>query len=255
MPTVRAIAVPTLADFADMGTDILEIAGGEYTPGRINISGIDRSSRPLIIRPASGKKVIWNGGAGSDGAFYFGYPTLAPARGFTFDGRNGAGSAWLFTNYNLGSTGIFWVGGSSKLKFLGLTFSGNTGIKQGQNSHSFYLSNNTDPGSNPGRCYDIEIAYCQIDGGNRTVTGSQCYHDPGPYDVDFHDNEVTNCDTGCLWATIQSTYMRIRNNTFTDCDRAIAVDGPQGVARGNTSHNAPATITAPFVDDGTNHWG
>jgi hypothetical protein len=245
-----------LALFNDPTIDVIELAGGEYTTGRISIT-IARTATPMTICPAPGATVVWNGRGGSVGAFYFGLTDAnapAPASGFTFDGRNGPGSSWLFTNYNLGSTGIFWMGGSHHLQFLGLKFAGNTGIRQGQNSHSFYISNNNE-GSEAGRSHDIEIAYCQIDGSNRTVTGSQCWHNPGPYNVDFHDNQVANCDSGCVWGAVPSTNMKIRNNAFTDCDRAIDVHGPVGVASGNVSHNAPISIEAPFVDDGTNNWG
>jgi hypothetical protein len=252
-PVIRTVGVPTQADFADQSIDILEISAGEYSPGVTTISGIDRSARPLIVRPSPGASVVWNGSGAADGAFYFGWPTRSPAIGFTFDGRNGSGSSWLFTNYNLGSTGIFWTGGSRALRFLGLTFNGNTGIRAGANSHTFYVSNNNE-GSEDGRSRDIEIAFCSIDGGGRTVTASQCYHDPGPIKVDFHDNAITNCDYGCVWWANSSTDMAIRNNRFSDCDYAIDVRNTEGVASGNVSNNARAYIEAPFSDDGTNSW-
>jgi hypothetical protein len=59
VPVIRTAGLPSLSDFKDISINILEIDAGEYRPGRIDLSGINRLEpsfqlpygRPLLVRP------------------------------------------------------------------------------------------------------------------------------------------------------------------------------------------------------------
>lgn len=267
-PVIRRVGIPTRADF-EADIDVLEIVAGEYKPKTIELDRINRqfngTTRPLLVRPAKNAAVIWNGiNSGTDGAFTFGN---VKDRGesvsyITFDGSGGGnGGSWLFTNYNLGSTGLFWMGGSHHLTFKHLDVSGIKGIREGYNSHIFYVSNNVNPlkkdanGNdttipNPpsllesGRSHDITISNCRIDGGNHTLTGMQAQHEPGPYNIVFSHNTVYNASAGVILNAAPSNQIAVYDNSFVDCDFAIKVkDGIHGYATGNTLINSAIEIS------------
>ena len=92
-----------LAKMADMTIDVIELTAGTYSAltNPTYVDGIDRTSRPLTIRPASGATVIIPGGTRP--AFYFGlsskvsYTTMP---GLTLSGFN----------FSATDDGILWTG-------------------------------------------------------------------------------------------------------------------------------------------------
>jgi hypothetical protein len=90
---------------ADMSIDVIEMQGGAYQDWHAVAIDVDRTARPLLIRPAPGAQVIWDGTTddSGDGVFYFGgnsktaYITFDPA---------GTGGSFLIQNYALGQTGL-----------------------------------------------------------------------------------------------------------------------------------------------------
>lgn len=240
---VRQVGLPALDDFYDMSIDVLEIVGGVYHPPRYNIS-MDRSARPLTVRPAEGARVVWVGGVNN--GLYFGWTPNISTAGYTFDGSPGQ---WIFTDYRIGQTGIIYMTRSRGMKFKNLDFAGNVGLNPvNSNSHTFYIANDNQ---------DIEIAHCRIDGAG-TLTGCQIYHDPLPDSVDFHHNIMTRCLDGCIWwgqsDEIPQTDIQARDNVFIDCVNSLDTNKVNGVARRNWALRSPKNIRSPFVDDGTNEW-
>lgn len=99
----------TQANFAtmvsDMTIDIIEMAAGTYQDWHHVVLDVDRSARPLLIRPAPGAAVIWDGTTddSTDGLFYFG--VSAKAAYIIFDPA-GTGGSFTIQKYNIGQTAL-----------------------------------------------------------------------------------------------------------------------------------------------------
>jgi methyl-accepting chemotaxis protein len=145
----------TLSDLltvmADMTIDIIEMASGTYHFAGTAVN-IDRSARPLTVRPAAGATVTFAGDVASGGQFYFGLGGAASyitMEGFTFSG------------YSIGDTGIVWLGNASHITLNDMTVHTVTVTGSGPiYSWALYLS--IDAGTSP--------SYIVAD--NWTVTGS-----------------------------------------------------------------------------------
>lgn len=102
-----------LAMVADMSIDAIEIAGGTYTWDDVEID-IDRSARPLAIRPRAGETVTFVGnGSTSSGTFFFGLNSTTKwitMSGFTFDG------------IALAQAGVFELRSGDYISLLDMTF-------------------------------------------------------------------------------------------------------------------------------------
>jgi hypothetical protein len=85
---------------ADMDVDVIELTSGTYRLGAVEIN-VDRTSRPLTIRPTGGASVTFKGSgeATAGGQFYFGLSS--PAKWITFSGP------FTFDGYLLAQAGIF----------------------------------------------------------------------------------------------------------------------------------------------------
>jgi hypothetical protein len=99
-PTLTAATLQSAA--ANMSIDVIELTSGTYHLGDAVYFDVDRTSRPLTIRPASGATVTFTGSgdATASGQFYFGLHTKTrwiTMTGFTFD------------SYLLAQAGIFEV--------------------------------------------------------------------------------------------------------------------------------------------------
>lgn len=102
-------AAAFLSLVANMTYDAIEIAGGTYTWDGVHID-VDRSSRPLTVRPRSGEIVTFVGdGATSEGIFFLGYNSYTAY--ITFDGIIDGG--FQFTGMELAAAGIWEVRSSS----------------------------------------------------------------------------------------------------------------------------------------------
>lgn len=111
-PTLTASALQSAA--SDMSIDVIELTSGTYHLGNAVYFDVDRSGRPLTIRPASGAKVTFagSGDATASGQFFFGLNKRArwiTMSGFTFDG------------YLLAQAGIFEVRQSDHITLTGMT--------------------------------------------------------------------------------------------------------------------------------------
>ena len=90
---------------ADTSIDVIELGAGTYSNWTHCDIDVDRSSRPLLIRPAPGAAVVFDdtGGMSTDGLFYFGMAALAAY--ITIEGKYQGGTITV-QNYNLGQTAI-----------------------------------------------------------------------------------------------------------------------------------------------------
>lgn len=142
-----------LALMKDMTVDVIEMGAGTYHFAGQMMINIDRSSRPLTVRPATGATVIFKGdGSGADwGQFYFGrggqaaYITM---QGFIFDG------------YTLAGTAVVWVGNAHHITLNNMTVR-NTTAAAGRQIYiwALYLS------------YDAGVSAQNITADNWTVLG------------------------------------------------------------------------------------
>lgn len=106
-----------LSKTTDTSIDVIELAAGTYTWQDVQID-VDRTSRPLTIRPASGATVNFVGPATSSGSiFYLGQSTFT--KHITFDGSPGA---MVFKDFELASSGVFEPRGTDYCTFKYLTF-------------------------------------------------------------------------------------------------------------------------------------
>lgn len=129
-----------LAALADPTIDVLELAPGTYHFAETVIN-IDRTDRPLIVRPAANARVIFAGDAAGGGQFYFGLGGVAAYLAFEFGGVT-------FDGYTLGDTGLVWMGNANHITFDGPTIQNVTSTGSGPiYSWALYLS--VDAGVSP----------------------------------------------------------------------------------------------------------
>jgi hypothetical protein len=144
-----------LALMKDMTIDVIEMRAGTYHLGGQMVININRSSRPLTIRPAAGATVIFEGDqpGAAWGQFYFGdlggqaaYITM---EGFIFDG------------YTLAGTAVVWVGNAHHITLNNMTVR-NTTAAAGHQIYiwALYIS------------YDNGVAPQNITADNWTVLGN-----------------------------------------------------------------------------------
>lgn len=117
-----------MSALADNTVDVIELAAGTYSWDGVQIN-VDRTSRPLMIRPASGATVTFVGsGSASGGVFFFGYSS--PTKWITMDG-------FTFDGITLGQAGVFEIRSSDHLTLKNMTFKN---LKRGGNSDKPYKS-------------------------------------------------------------------------------------------------------------------
>jgi hypothetical protein len=248
----------TAADFtrlmADMSVDVIEIQTGTYTGWHIGGSGQPAftvlRTRPLVIRPAAGATVIFDGTGvpSGDGWFYAGRWTAqaAPVGGFTFEGP------FIIQNYALGQQGLvstYWAQGVAFNRFQ---TRGITGLAGGSTSWQVYVSSDGVHRGTDLQFDDWTVA--PTPGGN--VSGFQTYHNPQADGVRASGWSIAGPHIAVLsWGDARG--VEIDGWTITGCGYPVSTDGvAQGVLRSNTATGcsyAPI-IKAPFVDGGGNTW-
>jgi hypothetical protein len=228
-----------VAAIADASTDVIELAGGTYTPGSININ-VNRS-RPVTIRPAPGATVVFANG--TDAAFTFGYGGVAG--NITIDGL-------IFDGYRIGSIGIVWIGNAHDITLNNITVRNSTGI--GTNSWALYLS--SDGGSGPTR---VVADNWNVDGGARTLGGVQSYHNPNARGATLRGWHVRNC-AYAIYLNSDATDVRIEDWTTTSCgvttyaDLSVVARDASGIIRNvRATDSGGVDIWPPMIESG-NEW-
>jgi len=133
---------------ADMTIDVIEMQGGTYQDWHDCAINVDRSARPLLIRPAPGAAVVWDGttDASADGVFYIGTSSLAAY--ITFDPA-GTGGSFTIQNYTIGQTGLVYTNRVSHLTINGFRCVGNkASTANGSTRWAVYISSDGSHRSN-----------------------------------------------------------------------------------------------------------
>ena len=218
---------------SDMNIDIIEIAAGTYHFRNCHIE-VDRSSRPLTIRPAAGAAVVFSAagdGQYGDAAFY-GFTSRTSY--ITFDGSTGSMS---FQHYLLAQEGVFLFQIADHMTFRNMSFSHIAANARGgqQSSHCFYISHG---------CHDftfenITIAHLLVSDEAGASAGANGFHfytgglGASVYNVTVRNSSVANAG----WAMVT------RNGTT-----GIVVDG---LTATDCGHGVPAAVDFGFDNTGT----
>jgi hypothetical protein len=238
-PTVTASRL--LASIADNTIDVIELAGGMYTPGPVTIN-VART-RPLLIRPAKGATVVF--AKGSTTAFAFGFAG-GVAGNITMQG-------FIFDDYHIGATGIIWIGNAHDITLNSMTVRNSTGL--GGTSWALYLS--TDNGTGPS---NIVANDWLVDGGGRTLGALQSYHNPNARGVTALRWKVSNC-AYTIYAHSDATGLDIEDWTADSCGLttyaflSVILQDVGGIIKNvHSTNSGAAAIGAPMVDGGGNTW-
>jgi hypothetical protein len=240
-----------LAKMADMTIDAIELTAGTFTLGSCTHVNIDRTARPLTVRPAAGASVVLEGGlyASQRGAFQFG---------------DGGGSAKYITmqdlildGYTLDSTGIFWLGNADHITLPRMTVRNSTGIA-GQ-SWALYVS------------YDGSVSASNVvangwivDGGARTIGGAGLGHDSSPEpvaNVQLHDWDIANAAYSvysshpCTGVDIDGWTIAHTGLTTYAYISTLLANGCGGTIKNcHATDSGELILEAPMVDGGGNSW-
>jgi hypothetical protein len=240
-----------LALMKDMSVDVIEMQAGTYSGWNL-VMNIDRISSPLIIRPASGATVIFDGtGDGSkDGPFYFGDSYVGGnyyASNITFDGSNGI---FRIQNYTIGATGLVWMQYVHNITMNNFQVRNITGEAGGMTSHVIYVS--TD-GIHAPTNLTFNNWGVQLTG--QLVSALQIYHTPAPAQGVTALNWAVS---GCHWGFVgryAATNVDIEGWTISNCAISFDSQGPAGTVKNmHATTSGNPTIQLPMIDGGGNVW-
>jgi hypothetical protein len=238
-----------LAVVRDKSVDVIEIEAGTYRNWHVYID-VDRV-RPLLVRPAPGAAVIWDGSTSrsGDGLFYFGYRALTS--NITFDPA-GTGGTFTIQNYDLGQQGLidtFWV---DQVALNGFRTKGISGLQGGSLSWTVYVSSD---GLHRGRNITVNDWRVAASAG-RTVGGLQTYHNPQAAGIRAYQWQI-NAASSAMTLYGDATGIDIQDWLISNCDYAVVSDGnAAGVLRNNTStgSTSPPVIRGSLVNGTGNSW-
>jgi hypothetical protein len=244
-----------VALMADTSVDVIEIADGTYSGWHIGGSGqpaftINRSGHPLLVRPAAGATVIFDGAGvpSGDGWFYAGRWTTqsAPVGSFTFQGP------FVIQNYALGQQGLVSTYWAEHVAFSGFATRGITGLSGGSTSWQVYVSSDGIHRGSDLTFDDWTVAATP----GKNASGLQTYHDPQASGVHAVGWTIDAPHIAILsWG--DATGVDVEGWRITNADYPVSTDGvAAGILRNNSatgSMYAPI-IKAPFVDGGGNSW-
>jgi hypothetical protein len=241
----------------DLTVDVIELQGGTYRGWHLGASGgvvINRSSNPLLVRPAPGADVVWDdsGGTSGDAWFYVGWWNVASrATSYIKFDPAGTGGSFTIQNYDLGQQGLVSTFWADHVAFNGFRTRGITGNAGGQTSWQVYVSSD---GVHSGSNLTFNRWTVAASAG-KNVSGFQTYHNPQVRGVTARDWNITGAHIAMLsWG--DATDVAIDSWTITNCDYAVSTDGvSQGVLSNNSSTGSTyrPIIKSPFVSTG-NSW-
>jgi len=228
----------------NMSVDVIEIAPGTYRGWHLWFD-IDRTARPLTIRPAGGTVIFDGAGSSShQGLFYPGWYHYTSH--ITFQGP------FTVENYALGDTGLVSTAWVSHVAFNGFHTSGITGLAGGQLSWTVYVSSDgVHSGSN--------ITFDDWTVGpsaNRNVGGLATYHNPNAHGLTALRWTISGASSAiATWGTASG--IDIEDWTITGCKYAVSTDGvAAGVLKDNTSTGSTYSVIllSPMVNGPGNSW-
>lgn len=253
---------------ADLTNDVIEMANGTYAWTDVAIN-INRSSRPLIIRPASGATVTFDGtGLGSGtGVFYIGADSsnggnTGLASYITFAGLVGGVQQFVIQNYTIGQTGLIYTQWISHVEISGFKVRTCHGIAA--TSHCLYISSDGSHAPDHVIANDWDV---DPDAGSRNITGLQLYHPPQVLTFTALRWTINRAFWGFV-GRYSATGVTIANWTVTNTGKfdsssgntGIVFDcqGPAGTVSNMTSTGSPAgtnhIVQSPMVEGSGNSW-
>jgi hypothetical protein len=238
-----------LALMKDMTIDAIEMQSGTYRGWHLFFD-VDRTARPLVIRPAAGATVVFDdaGGRTADGLFYPGWTSYTS--NITFQGP------FQITNYVIGQTGLVSTAWAANLAFNGFTVRGTTApTTNGQTAWAVYVSSDGAHRGTNLTFNDWNVDNTSSAAGHE-VNGLQLYHTPQAVGVTALRWRIAGSNSA-MTLYGDATGIDVEYWTITNSDYAVKSDGiAAGVLRNNTatgSTYAPI-IQSPLVDGGGNAW-
>jgi hypothetical protein len=233
---------------SDMSIDVIEIAGGTYTGWHDVPIDVDRTARPLLVKPVPGSTVTWTGNGGSgDGLFYPGWSGFAS--NVTFQGP------FEIQNFSIGQTGLVSTAWASNMTFNGFTVRGTTAPStNGLTAWAVYVSSDgTHRGSN--LTFDNWNVDNTSSSTGHEVNGMQLYHTPQAAGVTALGWTVK----GGYWGFVgryNATAVDIASWSITGTHGpSFDSQGPAGIVENmHASTSGSPVIDSPMVDGGGNSW-
>jgi hypothetical protein len=237
-PTVTATQF--VAAVGDNSTDVIELAGGTYRPGRISLN-VERT-RPLVIRPKAGATVVFTGDAG---AFVIGAGGVAG--GITIKGL-------IFDGYQIGQTGVIWLGNCHDITLSDMVVRNSTG--QAGYSWALYVSTNAGVSAS-----NVTANNWSVDGA-RSLGGLQIGNSSGPNNngVSAHGWNVANATyaiysgAGATGVEIDDWIIDSSGMTTYDYLSVVLVDARGTISNVRATNSGGPMIVLPMVNAGGNTW-
>jgi hypothetical protein len=238
---------------ADTTVDVIEIAAGTYLRWSV-ILNTDRTARPLLVRPAAGAAVIFDGMGISAPPFYVGWNSLCAH--VTFDPA-GTGGSFTLQNYSLGQIGLVDMKHVSDVTFNAFIVRNCTGTVSAQTTHCLYVESD---GTH--RSARVTANGWNVVGpSNRYLCGVQTYHEPNVDGLTLHGWTVTGLHRAAyLWA--DATGIDVDGWTISSCDATFdAEETASGTIKNCHATNSGKTVFGSgyltdkaIVDGGGNSW-
>lgn len=251
--TPRVVTFPssgTPAQFGalvqDMTIDVIEIQSGTYRAWHMLID-VDRSARPLTVRPTPGAAVTWDGAGDGSSAGLFAFGSKGLTSDLTFVGP------FTVQNYTLGSTGLVWTGYVRNLTLNGFVVRNITAAAEvnRHNAHVLYVSSD---GTHRGTKIVANDWDVDLTASAHRVSGLHMYHAPPAVGVTALRWKVS----GGYWGFVgrfDAADVTIDGWTITDCTVPFDSEGPAGVVRNvRATRSGAPIIRAPMQDGGGNSW-
>ena len=235
--------------------DVIEMAGGVYPKwacflGAFNINAARPATRPLLVRPANGAAVVWDGtGTVNTPPFRIGWNALASY--ITFDA---AGGSFTAQNYQLGKVGLVMARYYDHITFNGLIVRNveggfGDGIPgQQQHSHALYLS--TD-GTHRSKSFTAN-GWDVVGPANRMLNGLQTDGSPNADGVIAKGWKVRSLHRA-VYAWSDPTGLVIDGWDIADCNVTVDNNKGQQTSQGVVS-NCKAVNAGPLAV-GQGMWG
>lgn len=251
-----------LALMADMTIDVIEMVAGTYSGWHLFATGVDRTARPLLVRPAPGAAVIWDGADGvvpggsvSSGLFYFGWTDKAAY--ITFDPAETGGS-FRIQNYRIADTGLVATAWVEHFTMNAFTVRGCTApATNGWTAHCVYVSSDgVHRGANV-TFNDWDVAT----GDGLFNPDLEVSHTPGCAGVTAYrwkcDGTAATHSRMGFACGFDSTGILVDGFTFTNLlTPCNASDTCTGTVRNCTASGCGApSFGPPLTDGGGNSWG